>query len=180
VLFDARVLQALVETTMRIHQKDCRWCILGTVPSAYRLRDRGQPACKPGFVGPERRYLGRGDHSSGTAVAGRLKQPTRTTSLETSLRRSGERPCRPYSVLLPVGFAVPSALPRPRCALTAPFHPDRQDTPDQVRGRRPAAVCFLWHCPWSFPRRRLSGTALPWSPDFPPQAQGARSGRPAG
>ena len=33
--------------------------------------------------------------------------------------------CRPYSVLLPVGFAVPPALPPTRCALTAPFHPYR-------------------------------------------------------
>src|SRR3990170_1176183 len=32
-------------------------------------------------------------------------------------------PRRPYSVLLPVGFTVPSLLPRTRCALTAPFHP---------------------------------------------------------
>ena len=32
-------------------------------------------------------------------------------------------PRRPYSVLLPVGFAVPSLLPGTRCALTAPFHP---------------------------------------------------------
>ena len=32
-------------------------------------------------------------------------------------------PRRPYSVLLPVGFAVPFLLPGPRCALTAPFHP---------------------------------------------------------
>jgi hypothetical protein len=32
---------------------------------------------------------------------------------------------RPYSVLLPVGFAVPSTLPPTRCALTAPFHPYR-------------------------------------------------------
>ena len=31
--------------------------------------------------------------------------------------------CRPYSVLLPVGFTLPSPLPDPRCALTAPFHP---------------------------------------------------------
>src|SRR5207249_3218324 len=30
---------------------------------------------------------------------------------------------RPYSVLLPVGFAVPPALLHARCALTAPFHP---------------------------------------------------------
>src|SRR5262245_21759074 len=32
---------------------------------------------------------------------------------------------RPYSVLLPVGFAVPLPLPAARCALTAPFHPCR-------------------------------------------------------
>src|SRR5262249_46518101 len=30
-----------------------------------------------------------------------------------------------YSVLLPVGFAVPPPLPKTRCALTAPFHPCR-------------------------------------------------------
>ena len=32
---------------------------------------------------------------------------------------------RPYSVLLPVGFTLPSPLPATRCALTAPFHPYR-------------------------------------------------------
>src|ERR1700753_4242328 len=31
----------------------------------------------------------------------------------------------PYLVLLQVGFAMPSLLPSPRCALTAPFHPYR-------------------------------------------------------
>jgi len=46
--------------------------------------------------------------------------------------------CRPYSVLLPVGFAVPFLLPGPRCALAAPFH----------RGVAEAvAVCSLWHFP---------------------------------
>ncbi len=34
----------------------------------------------------------------------------------------------------------------------------------------PAAVCSLWHCPWGRPRRTLSGTVLPWSPDFPPRS----------
>jgi len=29
------------------------------------------------------------------------------------------------------------------------------------------AVCFLWHCPWGRPRRPLTGTVFPWSPDFP-------------
>ena len=31
-----------------------------------------------------------------------------------------------------------------------------------------AAVCFLWHFPWSRLRRTLSGAVFPWSPDFPP------------
>jgi len=31
--------------------------------------------------------------------------------------------CRPYSVLLPAGFALPALSPALRCALTAPFHP---------------------------------------------------------
>jgi len=45
------------------------------------------------------------------------------------------------------------------------------------------AVCFLWHCPWGRPRRRLAGTVFPWSPDFPPPSPesgtGDDSGRPA-
>src|SRR3954465_9256195 len=39
---------------------------------------------------------------------------------ETSL--AGFPACRPYLVLLPVGFAVPLALPLARWALTPPFH----------------------------------------------------------
>ena len=34
---------------------------------------------------------------------------------------------RPYSILLPEGFAVPALLPVLRCALTAPFRPDRSE-----------------------------------------------------
>jgi hypothetical protein len=48
--------------------------------------------------------------------------------------------------------------------------------------RRPRqAVCFLWHCHWGRPRRMLSGTVSPWSPDFPhAQPFGSRAcGRPA-
>ena len=67
-------------------------------------------------------------------------------------------PRHPYSVLLPVGFTVPSMSPWPRWALTPPFHP--------YLPRK--AVCFLWHFPWGRPRRTLSGTVFPWSPDFPP------------
>src|SRR3982074_3479404 len=56
-----------------------------------------------------------------------LEQPTRTASLTLLSRRfrfSANSPrCRPYSVLLPVWFAMPPPLPKARCALTAPFHP---------------------------------------------------------
>ncbi len=60
-------------------------------------------------------------HSSGTSVTGRLARPTRAAARKPA---SGLAPrCRPYLVLLPVGFALPSPLPATRCALTAPFHP---------------------------------------------------------
>ncbi len=54
---------------------------------------------------------------------------------------------------------MPRMLPSARCALTAPFHPCLPS------GRRSA---FLWRFPWGRPRRTLSGTVSPWSPDFPP------------
>src|SRR4051812_44713904 len=36
---------------------------------------------------------------------------------------------------------------------------------------------FLWHFPWGRPRRPLTGTVVPWSPDFPRPACASR-GRP--
>jgi len=85
--------------------------------------------------------------------------------------------CHPYSVLLPVWFAMPVPLPDPRCALTAPFHPYSP----KLRKERRRAVRSLWHCPWGRPRRMLSGTVCRWSPDFPlqPPFGACRSGRPA-
>ncbi len=106
----------------------------------------------------------RDGHSSRTPVARRLQQPTRTAVLDIDLRRQrspADASHRPYSVLLPVGFAMPPALPSARCALTAPFHPCPGNT------QRAEAVCSLWHFPWACARRTLSGTVCPWSPDFP-------------
>ena len=95
---------------------------------AGKRRDaRYQPACKPGFVG--HRLLAqaiRDGHSSGTTFARCLEQPTRTASLTSPcgvFACANSPRCRPYSVLLPVWFAMPFPLPDPRCALTAPFHP---------------------------------------------------------
>jgi hypothetical protein len=78
--------------------------------------------CSEGFPSPD-------GHSSATPVARRLEQPTRAAGpdrLGSVPAFAGNRiPRRPYSVLLPVGFAVPLPLPVARCALTAPFHPYR-------------------------------------------------------
>jgi hypothetical protein len=92
--------------------------------------EKRQTACKPGSVPG---CPGDG-HSSGTSVAGRLVRPTRAAARKPASPKA----CRPYLVLLPVGFAVPSALPSTRCALTAPFHPCPRVRPtevDWVRGR---------------------------------------------
>jgi len=67
-------------------------------------------------------------------------------------RRAAGRPMLPYSVLLRVGFTVPSLLPATRCALTAPFHPCRHCN------RSAWAVCFLWHFPWARAPQALPGT----------------------
>ena len=76
------------------------------------IRTEKESADKPGSVV--------GDHSSGTTVTGRLKQPTRKSRSDTALQVALRLP---YLALLPVGFAVPRPLPAARCALTAPFHP---------------------------------------------------------
>ena len=86
-----------------------------------------QPACKPGSVGPRPLARTRRDgHSSGAMFAHRLKQPTRTADPTRSrgvIAYANPPLRRPYSVLLPVWFALPPPLPAARCALTAPFHP---------------------------------------------------------
>ena len=109
-----------------------------------------QPACKPGSVGPRSRDLGRGGHSSGTIIADRLKQPTRTTSLETGLARTPVvpirfcsrwgLPCRPHccvrGALLPHPFTLTPEVRRPlrggllSVALSLGFPP-----PDVIRHR---------------------------------------------
>jgi len=54
--------------------------------------------------------------------------------------RAGCPACRPYLVLLPVGFAVPLTLPLARWALTPPFHPYL--TGDSPKGpARRSALC---------------------------------------
>ena len=114
------------------------------------MRGKCQGTCKPGSVSPPCGQMG--DHSSRRRIAPPLKRPTRATSRNRPI-------CHPYSVLHPVGFAVPSLLPAARCALAAPFRP--------YLLRRPA-VCFLWHFPW--PGRTATAGRYP-APSF----RGART-----
>ena len=99
----------------------------------------------------------RGSHSSGTTLARRLVQPTRMTGPET-----GWGACAPR--VIPIRSCSRWGLPCRRCRqrrgglLPHPF----------TLTRMKRAVCFLWHFPWGRPRRTLSGTVFPWSPDFPP------------
>src|SRR5262245_36383709 len=95
-----------------------------------------QPACKPGSVrrGCPRLttiHLGRRLPVASSNLPGRPDQ-----DIDPECLWFAKAPRRPYSVLLPVGFAVPSPLPATRCALTAPFHPCRGRT------QRAAAVSF--------------------------------------
>src|SRR3954447_9174974 len=65
-----------------------------------------------------------------------LEQPTRTASLTSPcgvIACANAPLCRPYSVLLPVWFAMPFPLPDTRCALTAPFHPYPVRGPERPR-----------------------------------------------
>ena len=85
------------------------------LPSPDYWKMLGQTACKPGSV-PFR----------GMAIP--LGRPLLDASRDRPGRRRGNPragcpACRPYLVLLPVGFAMPLALPLARWALTPPFHP---------------------------------------------------------
>jgi hypothetical protein len=82
-----------------------------------------QPAYKPGSV---RRAANAARVT--TILLGR-RLPGDSSNLperqDPDIDPGASAPRRSYSVLLPVGFAVPLPLPATRCALTAPFHPYR-------------------------------------------------------
>ena len=78
-----------------------------------------QTACKPGSVPP----------GCPDAAIIPLDRPSRDGSRDLPGSLGLRQPCppkrtrNPYSVLLLAGLAMPAALPRPRWALTPPFHP---------------------------------------------------------
>ncbi len=105
-------------------------------------------------------------------MAIRLGRPLPDASRDLPGRRRGNPPAgnseesRPVA---PIRSCSRWGLPcRPRCRGRGALLPH----PFTLAGRAEAvpAVCFLWHFPWGRPRRPLTGTVLPWSPDFPPPA----------
>ena len=131
-----------------------------------------QPACKPGSVG-RRANSPRDGHSSGTPVARRLQQPTRTADRGHTIRA--------FARAAPIRSCSRWGLPcRFRCRKRGALLPHRF-TLAAADTQRAAAVCSLWHCPWGCPRRTLSGTVCPGARTFLPGRLSAlaRSGRPA-
>ena len=93
-----------------------------------------QPACKPGSVRPLTEVSG------ATAIHLERLSPDASRDRPGRLAWKGLDPCpkakdprRPFLVLLPVGFTVPSPLPDTRWALTPPFHPCRATTAEAAK-----------------------------------------------
>ena len=126
--------------------------------------ETGQTACKPGSV--LRPHGPMDGHSSGTPVAGRLSRPTRTMARKCAPRQpfGPERPS--LFGLAPGGVCHAGPVARTAVRSYRPVSP--------LPARAPA-VCSLWHFPWGRPRRTLSGTVFPWSPDFPPGTRRRRA-----
>jgi hypothetical protein len=112
-----------------------------------------QMACKPGSVLSVNRGmaipLGRLSPSASRDRPGRQPGNRQTPSL-FGLAPGGA--CRAASVAVRAVRSCRTVSPLPQPVLGD-------------LGR--SAVCFLWRFPWGRPRRTLSGTVSPWSPDFP-------------
>jgi hypothetical protein len=123
-------------------------------------RPRSTSLYKPSSVSRPGRPGRGGNHSSRATVTRRLEQPTRRLERAALIAPA-------YMALLPMGFAVPFALPRARWALTPPFHPCRRDA-----GNAPApVVSSLWHSPRRFRHRALPGIVLCGARTFLPPCQ---------
>ena len=106
-----------------------------------------RPACKPGSVRrakPARRPFIWDANCSAPLATYPDSWPGKN--------RSPEAPHHPYSVLLPVGFTMPHALPYARWALTPPFHPDLE----RIRGGLLSVALSLGLPPPDVIRHRIS------------------------
>ena len=138
--------------------KSLRW--------GHMKKKRGsEPAVSRVLFPPRaRRPSAGGKHSSSARIAPDLQRADPEASGgQPDGRLSAAMP--PYLLLLPVGFSLPSASLRTRCALAAPFHPCLGAF------RRPWAVCFLWHFPSGCPAWPLASTVPCGARTFLPRHQ---------
>lgn len=146
----------------------------GIAPGPFRIW-RCQSACKPGSGWPEDRSpdvtaipLGRASLRASSNQPGR--RGTETCPSPLARKASSLFGFAPGGAC----HAVPVAGSAVRSYRT--FSPlPRQES----RSSQREAVRSLWRFPWGRPRRTLSGTVFPWSPDFPPPRAGAAV-RPTG
>jgi len=132
------------------------------VPAEPSLQN--QTACKAGFCMARGVNRTRDGHSSATArFARRLKANLPGRRPGQGLRLAPR--CRPYSVLLPVGFAVPLPLPEARCALYRTVSP--LAAANTLRGRGGLfSVALSLGLP---PAGRYPATVCPGARTFPPR-----------
>ena len=128
---------------------------------------KNQTVYKPGSVPASE--LAIDGYSSRTPVTERLKRHTRTAARKLA--------CGPKPPTVPTWSCSRWGLPchsryRERGALLP--HPFTLTCLDRQ------AVFFLWHFPWGCPRRPLTGTVFPWSPDFPRFLFGTATIQPSG
>jgi hypothetical protein len=148
-------------------------CGGGTNPHTTSASKSGQTACKPGSVLAPGEPGAMDGHSSGTPVTERLARPTRAAARKRRVpvaRRAA-----------PIWSCSRWGLPcRSRCRSRGGLlpHPFTLTCPATPRRGAGPAVCSLWHFPWGRPRRPLTGTVSPWSPDFPRPAV-AREAQPS-
>ena len=149
--------------TGKIHP-DCA-AALGRLPIGLAVADKSkrkaQTACKPGSVPP----CGFSSHSSATRIAARLVRHTRDAG-----RRRPK--CIPYSVLLLAGFTMRAASPKPRWALTPPFHP--------YPGSGPGRFAFCGTFPRLAPGGRYPPPCLRGARTFLQQASLPATAQPSG
>jgi hypothetical protein len=134
-------------------------------------RPRSTSLCKPSLVAPPGRPEGGGDHSSRTAVARRLQQPTRRLG-RAALPRAATL-ARDAADRLPMWPCSRWGLPcRPRYRGRGGLLPRRFT----LTRRERRAVSSLWHSPRRFRHRALPGIVLCGARTFlPPCEHGRRS-----